>query len=195
MYSVLILAAGFSSRMKKQKALLSFNENVSFIEHIVESYFKNPACKEIVVVANKDNIENIRSSIKVKGNWRLVINPYPEKERFYSIQCGLKALKFKESVFIHNVDNPFVSQTVIGKLIKFLPQGDFCVPEYQKHGGHPILLSGKVVAKIINEDDYKQNLKNYLKKFKKIYVPVNDKNVLVNINNWDDYRQIFKQAK
>ncbi len=195
MYSVLILAAGFSSRMKKQKALLSFNENVSFIEHIVESYFKSPACKEIVVVANKDNTESIRRSIKVKGNWRLVINPYPEKERFYSIQHGLKALELKKSVFIHNVDNPFVSQTVIGKLIKLLSQGDFCVPEYQKSGGHPILLSEKVVSRIIKEDDYKQNLKNYLKKFKKIYVPVNDKNILVNINNWDDYRQFFKQAK
>ncbi len=50
-FSVIILAAGKSSRMGLPKLSLRYNENKIFIEHIVNKY-EDFRCKEIIIVEN-----------------------------------------------------------------------------------------------------------------------------------------------
>ena len=54
-HSVVILAAGKSSRMGNLKFLLKYNERFTFIEKIIDTY-QNYNCKEIVVVLNKEGV-------------------------------------------------------------------------------------------------------------------------------------------
>lgn len=192
MYSALILAAGYSTRMKKPKALLKFDENTVFIQNIVAKYLQHKLCNELVIVVNRKLAKLLYSYIPTLPELTIVVNEYPEKERFYSIQCGLKALTPLKNVFLHNADNPFVNLKTLDELILGIKDFDFAVPQYNGKGGHPILLNTKIAENIISEKNTNQNLKYYLNKFTKTYVPVNDSDILVNINNEKDYQLIFK---
>jgi molybdenum cofactor cytidylyltransferase len=191
MFSVVILAAGNSSRMKQAKALLKFDKNTVFIEHIVAEYLQHKLCNELVVVVNSKLANILQNYMADMPKLKITVNHYPEKERFYSIQCGMKALTHPENIFLHNADNPFVKQKTLDELILRIKGFDFAVPQYQGNGGHPILLSSGITSDIITEKNTNQNLKDYLKRYKKIYVPVKDKNILVNINSKNDYQQMF----
>jgi molybdenum cofactor cytidylyltransferase len=193
MFSVVILAAGNSSRMKEPKALLKFDKNTVFIEHIIAKYLQHKLCNELVVVVNSKLANLLQNYIQDMPKVKIVVNHYPEKERFYSIQCGMKALTHSENIFLHNVDNPFVNLKTLDELILRIKGFDFAVPQYQDKGGHPVLLSSGIATDIIAEKNTNQNLKEYLRKYKKNYVPVDNRNILVNINNEKDYQLMFRE--
>jgi len=188
MFSVIVLSGGFSSRMLKPKFLLDFNQK-TFIECIVEQYIKMK-CKELIIVINNKYTDLLKSLNLPGDKVQIVVNKYPEKERFYSIQCGIKELKEKEYVFLHNVDNPFVNPSTIDALIRSIKNYDFAVPTFSNRGGHPVLLNKKPVEDIVSAQNTNQNFKIFLKKYRRINVPVKDKNILVNINTQDDYRSL-----
>ncbi len=193
MFSAVILAAGYSKRMKEPKALLKFDKNTVFIEHIVVKYLQHKLCNELVVVVNS-KLANLLQNYKLDmPKLKIAVNHYPEKERFYSVQCGMKALTHPENIFLHNADNPFVNLKTLDELILRIKGFDFAVPQYQGKGGHPILLSPEIATDIIAEKNTNQNLKEYLRKYKKNYVPVDDRNILVNINNEKDYQLMFRE--
>ena len=66
---------------------------------------------------------------------------------------------------------------------------DYINPYYKNKGGHPILLSTKIIKSIITENKNDLNLKEYLKKYSQNKFNVNDKNVLVNINTINEYNK------
>ena len=193
--SVVILAAGLSSRMKFPKFLLKYDEKYTFLEHIV-SVYKSFGCAEIIIVINKrdnkliDKCTEIYNSKDVK----LVINDFPELERFYSLKLGLRKLVNKRNVFIHNADNPFVNNAILKSLLDNGSDVNFVIPVFYGKGGHPILLHKKVVVDIVKEERDNLNLKYFLKSYSKRAVKVNDRKILVNINTTQDYID-FKEQK
>ncbi len=179
--------------MKEPKALLKFDKNTVFIEHIVVKYLQHKLCNELVIVVNS-KLANLLQNYKLDmPKLKIAVNHYPEKERFYSVQCGMKALTHPENIFLHNADNPFVNLKTLDELILRIKDFDFAVPQYHDKGGHPILLSPEIATDIIAEKNTNQNLKEYLRKYKKNYVPVDDRNILVNINNEKDYQLMFRE--
>lgn len=192
-FSVVILAAGTSTRMGLPKFLLRYNDSFNFLEKIVNE-FTSFGCEEIIAVINKAGAMYLKDhELTLKGDAKIVVNHHPEWERFYSLKTGLKNLKNKkQSVFIQNVDNPFVSQSVIGALSEKSKDADYISPVFNGNGGHPILLSEKIIEDIVNskhdQADFKEFLNNYFKKT----VEVNDDKIVVNINTFEDYRNLFK---
>jgi molybdenum cofactor cytidylyltransferase len=185
--SALILAAGNSTRMGSPKFMLKFNEGKTFLENIIEGYI-NFGCKEITVVVNPKGaliLEEYKN--KMINDQKIIINSFPEKERFFSIQTGLKAIKKKDHVFIHPVDNPFIDFAVLQMLVNNRLYGDYQCPFFQDHGGHPILISGKVLDAIIKSLEIETNFKIFLKNFVQYRVIVNNPDVLYNINTNSDY--------
>ena len=186
-YSVIILAAGRSNRMGSPKFAMIYKDNRTFLDEIVDRY-DSFGCKDIIVLLNEDGITYLQNQQKkFPGNVVLVENKHLEWQRFYSIKTGVLNLKNKFPVFIHNVDNPFVNYDVLKKLLSF-PDSDYVVPAYRNHGGHPVLLSPKVCEKIAIEKQNDIVFSDFLKRFNKTKVEVNDKNILVNINTREDYR-------
>ena len=136
-FSAIILAAGKSSRMGIPKLFLKFDEENTFIEHIVNDY-QSFGCKEIVIVVNNIGNDYLnKSKIPFLDNVKIVINKHPDWHRFYSLKIGAKNLFGDLPVFIHNVDNPYVSPTVLKKLIKHSDKADYISPEFDGKGGHP----------------------------------------------------------
>lgn len=188
--SVVILAAGFSSRMKQAKFSLMFDRQQTFLEKIVQEYLTF-GCKEIIVVMNSDGIK-LKNTLQISFPEQVlfVLNKHPEKERFYSLQTGLKAISHSDYTFIQNSDNPFVNQEVLYTLFSQKDKADYIVPTYKNKGGHPILLNKYIINEISSEKN-DSNLKKYLKRFTKKQIPVNDENILLNINDREKYYSIF----
>ena len=191
-YSVIILAAGKSSRMGVPKWSLQFDEKSSFIEHIISEYHSF-GCKEILLVINETDYSSfVEKNYTLPENGEVVINYHPEWDRFYSLKIGVSKLEKNQPVFIHNVDNPFVNQDVLDQLLNNLDVADYIVPEFDGRGGHPILISQQIIQKILLRQENILHLKEFLSKFKKLKVGVNDDKVLVNINSMEEYNQYFK---
>lgn len=191
-FSAIILAAGKSSRMGIPKLSLKYDEENSFIEHIVNDY-QNFACKEIVIVVNDIGNDYLnKSKIRFLDNVKVVINKHPDWHRFYSLKIGAKSLSKIKSTFIHNVDNPFVKYEVLNKLLDYQEKADYLSPEYAGNGGHPILISKKIISDISNTKEDQIHLKKFLNQYLRLRIKVDDEKVLTNINTLEDYSRHFK---
>lgn len=186
---VIILSAGFSSRMGKPKAFLEFNDELSFIEKISQEY-QSFGVRNIIIVRN--NIDNWFDFIDKNKNIETVINKNPEKGRFSSIILGINKLIDKEFIFIQNIDNPFVNQQILSKIYNSKEKNSYVSPVYELKGGHPILVHKNIFTQILNKNNKNQNLKHILQPFKRINVLINNKNILLNINTQEDYYKHIK---
>jgi len=189
--SVIILAAGRSGRMGKQKFALKFNKKKTFLEEIIDKY-NSFGCNEIIVILNAEGKELFdKTNPKFPGNVKIAINKHPELERFYSLKTGLNYLKNKNKVFVHNVDNPLIEADVLKSLFSYSNEDDYYVPVYKGRGGHPVLLSKNVVEDILAENDITTNLRDFLNRYDSKRIEVESDKVLVNINTEEEYRIYF----
>lgn len=193
--SVVILAAGFSSRMKQAKFALKFDKKRTFLEKITQEYIVF-GCKEIVVVLNNESLAlTVQLNLSFPENVKIILNKYPERERFYSLQIGLRALKDSSHVFIHNVDNPFVDQDILTSLYKQRDKADYIVPTYKGKGGHPILITSLICHNITTEKDYNHNFKEYLRKYRNKKIGILNQFITKDFNDQNEYKSIFNKLK
>lgn len=191
-YSVIILAAGKSSRMGIPKWSLRFDEKTSFIEHIISEYHSF-GCKEIILVINETDYSSfVEKKFTLPDNFKLVINKYPEWDRFYSLKLGVEKLSINQLVFIQNIDNPFVNHDLLINLLVNSENADLVVPEFDGRGGHPILVNQQIIITIKNNQENILQLKEFLNQFVKKKMTVSDERILVNINQLIDYQKYFR---
>ncbi|MCF8366199.1 MAG: NTP transferase domain-containing protein [Bacteroidales bacterium] len=178
--------------MGRPKFGLKLPEGKSFLEHLVMEYY-NFGCEEIIVVINMEALKYLKESpLNNSVNLKWVVNQTPESGRFGSVQCGVKALKTKNPVFIHNVDNPYARRETLKKLSENHIGFDFAKPVFDGKGGHPILIGEKIIQAIMHETRTSISLRSFLKQFSLMEVDVKDPNVLININSIEEYQQFFK---
>jgi len=188
---VIILAGGFSSRMNYPKAWLPYNESESFLSHIVNEYEKF-GCKKIVVVLNNQFFTDRSDELsELREKATVVKNLFPGNGRTFSIQLALEHVDELDFAFIHNVDNPFVESETLKRLSEERNVEGFTSPRYLGKGGHPILLSKKVISKL-SKYNPQRNLKEILAFIPRIQVEVEDESILYNINTPADYEQYFQ---
>lgn len=190
-YSAIILSAGKSSRMGVPKFSLKFNETTTFLENIINEYSKF-GCSEIVVVLNPDSASYFKQlGLNLPLNSKIIINEHPEWERFYSLKLGAKALDFPANTFVSNIDNPFVNQDVLKCLASNGEGFNYVNPTFNGKGGHPFLISEKVIVDLINEEQDQIHLKEFLSRYTRKSVEVNDDKILVNINTEEEFKRLF----
>lgn len=199
--AAIILAAGGSGRMGVPKLSLDFRLGVSdlsggyhtaigFLEQCV-SQFLLFGCSKVIVVVNREGfrwIEDHRPAIGTKAC--LVLNSYPERGRLFSLQLGIEKSGKRHGLFIHNVDNPFVSQKVLYSMWEVSREHedfDYISPRYKGQGGHPIMVSKRVIRPIIEAPSH-ENLKQLLSAYARKDVEVHDPNILLNINTMEEYQ-------
>ncbi|MDP2423223.1 MAG: NTP transferase domain-containing protein [Bacteroidales bacterium] len=188
-FSVVVLAAGQSQRMGQEKFALEFAGGISFLDHIIAEY-KKLGCRSVVVVVNPKGKIDLESITKRWPAEVLVtVNPNPEHGRFLSIKTGLKHLQEDDFVFIQNVDSPSISIEVLSALLNEIGNAEYTHPDYRGKGGHPVLLTKKVVHAILLKKSDNMVLKDFLVKFRKVHTEVDDERVLTNINTLDEYKR------
>lgn len=184
-YSAIILSAGKSSRMGVHKFSLKYNATTTFLENLINQ-FNSFGCEEIIVVLNPDGMTFLEQlNLTLPSNVKVVINEHPEWERFYSLKlAALRFSKFKPT-FVSNIDNPFIDLKVLESLAK--SDAEYTYPVFNGRGGHPFLISGKVIADLTSEPKDEMHLKEFLGRYSKSAIDVDDERILLNINTFDDY--------
>lgn len=191
-FPAIILSAGFSSRMGEQKLFLPFGSGETFLSRLI-SVYENYGCAEIVVVANEKGVERIEKSPDLARNVKLVCNNHPEWTKFYSLQLACRELYEFEAAFVQNIDNPYTNKEVLSVLEKAFGRADYILPEYINKGGHPFLISSNVIHQISAHYNHQEHLKQFLKQFKYLRIPVQDRQILANINTPEAYQEWFKR--
>jgi CTP:molybdopterin cytidylyltransferase MocA len=184
--AVVILTAGLSERMGIPKHELRFSEELTILENIIRVYHNFVASQIVLVINDRDDFSKYYNEEDLK----IVVNKNPEYGRFHSIQLGLKEIN-ETSVFLQNIDNPFVSPGLLITLENGIEEADFAVPVHEGKGGHPVLLSQRIIQKVVADFDKDEKLNSVLKHFMRKDVPMHDPYILANINTEEDYRKYF----
>ncbi len=191
--SVIILAAGYSSRMGSPKFALSLDSQTNFLENIIQQYFKI-GTQNIIIVINSEGEKYLeRHPLKISEPIQFIINKHPELERFHSIKLGLSAIKKTSYAFIHPTDLPVVKPETLEMIYKNKEEANFVKPVFQNNGGHPILLSPLLIDKIVKEKSEQWKLNEFLKAYSSFSVEVDDAGVLDNINTWEEYMRFIER--
>lgn len=148
MITGIVLAAGFSRRMKGLNKLLFEINGKSIIEHVIENCLESGLDELILVYKDKELKE-----ISNKYNIRSVYNGNSEKGQSTSLIAGINALRDETDacVFILG-DMPFVDKEVIDELISNYKEnkGTIAVPLYEGKRGNPVLFDKKYYNEILN---------------------------------------------
>jgi len=186
-----ILAAGSSSRMGTPKPFLRFDDQFTFLEQIVHTYFVFGVHRIFIVVNRNFKVDAEMVRFSLPANSKIIVNRYPERGRLYSLQLGLKANGNRSPAFVQNVDNPCISSGILSSLFTGLKDNEVTVPEFAGRKGHPVLLGKNAITAISENPDFRMNLRDFLQQFKTAVIPVNDDGILININTLKEYRNYF----
>src|SRR6266853_3099114 len=144
-----ILAAGESLRMGREKALLPWPRQAvdtgateTFLSAAIRLFFSH--VNEVLVVVGKN--ESALSPVIYANGASLVINPDPARGQFSSLQVGLREVlnRGRDGAMVTLVDRPPAEVETIQQLRAAFLGGDeqtwAVVPEYGGKHGHPFVI-------------------------------------------------------
>ena len=194
MISVILLAAGRSTRMGYPKMLLRWG-NVTVLERVI-SVFGNAGMEDILIVTGGAHaqVKDIVLECSKRYPVRSVYNKdYMDGEMLASIQCGLRNLTKKNigAAMIGLGDQPQAQERSVQLLQEVFHRTNspLVVPSFQMRRGHPWLL-----ARPLWEDFMGMNRgrtpRDFLNMHSKDiqYIPVDSPSILADLDTPEDYR-------
>ena len=189
----IVLAAGESSRMGRDKALLPW-QNGTFLEAAVRSL--RPHVDLVIVVVGK-NADLLRPVVYALGE-SVIENPAPEQGQFSSLQIGLRETlsRGRDAAIVTLVDRPAANEATVAALKqRFLdvdPHGIWAaVPEYDGRHGHPIVLGRRMVEALLVApvtSTARDVMHAHQQEIE--YLPVADPMVVANVNTPEDFERL-----
>jgi CTP:molybdopterin cytidylyltransferase MocA len=197
-FAGLILAAGESSRMGRDKALLPWppkSENGSpsdetFLSAAIRALSDQTDFVLVVVGKNQAALTPVIYACGAS----LVVNPDPSRGQFSSLQLGLQEVlnRGRDAAMITLVDRPPLSVASLKTLRQAFDQEDetvwAVVPEFAARHGHPYLVGREMIEAFLQAPptstarDVEHAQQQHVQ-----YVHVEDPLVPVNINTPEDY--------
>lgn len=189
----IVLAAGESSRMGRDKALLPWRGS-TFLAGAIASFQSH---SDLVIVVAGKNAERLRPVVDAVGAF-LVINPEPEQGQFSSLRVGVQAVldRGRDAALITLVDRPPAdSKTVAQLCARFAAAAEAgiwaVVPQYAGRHGHPIVVGREMITAFLQapptasareiEHQHQPQIE---------YVAVDDPAVVLNVDTPDDYNRL-----
>jgi molybdenum cofactor cytidylyltransferase len=208
-FAGVILAAGQSSRMGRDKALLpwppatsqpnspQFSNGDTFLSSTIRSL--SLATDFVLVVAGKN--EAVIAPIVFANGASLVVNPDPDRGQFSSLQAGLQEVlnRGRDTAIITLVDRPPASAATVQALRQFFETSGedvwTVIPEFASHRGHPYIAGREMIEAFLqapasaNAREVMQQAQAHIR-----YIPVNDSAIAMNINSPEDYAALRTQS-
>jgi molybdenum cofactor cytidylyltransferase len=196
-FAGVILAAGGSSRMGRDKALLPWNGTTSLSAAIERL---KPHTQLVIVIAGA-NAKVLAPEVYARGAF-LVVNPEPERGQFSSLRVGLHEVlnRGRDAAVVTLVDRPPASAPTMDALMAAFTkhfEGDdgtwAVVPQCEGKHGHPIVIGREMIEAFLRADaastarDVEHANQAHIE-----YVAVQDANVIANINTPEDYQSLGK---
>lgn len=200
-FAGVILAAGDSSRMGTDKALLPCPPStgsrspsgLTFLSAAIHSL--SVSTDFVVVVAGKN--EAALAPIAYAHGASIVINPDPSRGQFSSLRVGLREVlnRGRDAAIITLVDRPPANMATVQSLREaFEAAGNevwAVVPEFSGKHGHPFLAGREMIEAFLHAppDSTTRGVEHQHQAHIR-YVTVDDPNVTLNINTPDDYARL-----
>ena len=208
-FAGIILAAGDSSRMGRDKALLLWppaTEKMSEEARSGETFLSaairslSPATDFVLVVVGK-NMGPLAPVIYAEGA-SLVVNEAPARGQFSSLQVGLQEAlnRGRDAAMVTLVDRPPVNPATLKMLrhaFSIAKENIWAVvPEYSGKHGHPYLIGREMITKFLEVPptsvarDVEHANQVHIQ-----YVPVDDPLIVLNINTPEDYAALLERIQ
>jgi molybdenum cofactor cytidylyltransferase len=196
-FAGVILAAGESSRMGRDKALLPWPPAAAAgaaSETLLSAAIRSllSVCDFVAVVAGKN--EAALAPIVYAEGASLVVNPDPARGQFSSLHVGLQAVlnRGRDAAMITLVDRPPVGSATLRRLHDAFENSDpqiwAVVPEFQGRHGHPYLAGREMIEAFLRAplaSTARQVEHAHPARIQ--YLTVDDPAVAMNINTPDEY--------
>lgn len=195
-----ILAAGQSSRMGGDKALLPWppaSHGPAAGTFLSAAIRRLTPYNDLVIVVVGKNEADLAPVVYANGGF-LVVNPEPDRGQFSSLQVGLREVlnRGRDSAMITPVDRPPVKSETVEKLVErfatSLAAGKWAlIPEFEGKHGHPLLAGRELIEAFLKAPsssaarDIEHQLKEHID-----YFPVNDPFVALNVDTPEDYARL-----
>ena len=180
MAECIILAGGKSTRMGTNKMLLDYKGH-PLLWYTIQSV--KPFVSRIIVVTGKYDQE-IREALK-KENVDFIYNKDYELGMFSSVLTGVRVTK--DDFMVIPGDCPFIKKETFKKILS--GNGDIRYPKCGDLEGHPLYISKKYKQELLGCSlDF--NLKMFRDSKNYEIINVEDKNIIINLNEFLDYQNI-----
>jgi molybdenum cofactor cytidylyltransferase len=192
-----ILAAGESSRMGRDKALLPWPPNgttETFLSAAIQLLFSH--VDVVLVVVGKN--EPVLAPIIYANGASLVINQDPERGQFSSLRTGLQEVlnRGRDAAIITLVDRPPIRPETLAALEAAFEKATdrrkwAVIPEYKGKHGHPILAARELLEAFLRapETSNAQEVE-HAHQSEIEYVAVDDSLVAFNIDTPEQYASL-----
>lgn len=190
MICAIVLAGGESRRMGQPKMLLQWGA-VTVLEQVI-AVLRAAGVDEIEVVsgAARKDVEDLCQRQKV----RTVFNAaFSRDEMLGSLQEGLRgAGEGAEAALVTLGDQPQIQAATVRAVLKEFQESksQLIVPSYQKHRGHPWLVSRPLWDEILQmgaPDSPREFLNRHAAEIR--YVEIESPSILMDIDTPEDYKK------
>jgi|SRR5581483_30890 len=202
-----ILAAGESSRMGRDKALLPWPpqpaaataSSETFLTAAIDLLDKH---SDMVIVVAGKNANNLAPLVYASSAF-LMVNPAPELGQFSSLQVGLQEVlnRGRDAAIVTLVDRPPARAETLEQLQRafvdaYAREKWAVIPEFDGKHGHPILIGREMMHAFLSapptavareiEHQHQARIE---------YVAVDDPLVTVNVDTPADYESLLQRVK
>ena len=189
----LILAAGFSSRMKDFKPLMKIGRHNPL--EILIRHFKKAGVDDIFVVTGFQ-AELLSDFLRDEGV-HAVYNEKFEEGMFSSIQAGVRAAyeNGNDCFLMTPVDVPLIPPYIIKALLNRYAKapGRFIVPCYEGKKGHPLLIPAAFAPEVL-ECSGENGMKSVTSRHEKemIYLETNCESIMLDMDTQEAYANLIE---
>jgi molybdenum cofactor cytidylyltransferase len=190
----MIFAAGESTRMGRDKALLDF-QGSTFLNRLIALFL--PRVDPLVVVLGH-HAASIRKTISADPSHparvQVVINEQYKQGMLSSFQAGIRALPTEVSAALFTlVDHPAVRASTLDQLLETFERRQplLVIPRHQEQRGHPV-VAARVILEEILALPAGSSPKNVIRahRAETSFVDIDDPGVVTDVDSPGEYEEL-----
>ncbi|WP_069998527.1 molybdenum cofactor cytidylyltransferase [Cellulosilyticum sp. I15G10I2] len=189
MINAIIMASGYSSRMKQNKLLLEYRGK-TLIQQTVDTILKCNFSQVILVVRNNELLQ-----LKTNNSLKVIENKNAYRGISESIKLGLKYADDCDGYMFFTIDQPLLDPIIINKLVHSFDEDQHAivVPRYRGKRGSPVIFPKRFKQELMDlEGDTggKIIINRYLEQVR--FVEINDEKSLFDVDTQEDYKKLLQ---
>jgi molybdenum cofactor cytidylyltransferase len=196
-FAGVILAAGDSTRMGQDKALLPWLGG-TFLSAAIDML--KPVTELVIVVGGK-NTNSLLPTIYQKSAF-LTENHHTERGQFSSLKIGLQEVlnRGRDTAIIALVDRPAANVATVRNIKKHflesIESGTWAtVPEFEGKHGHPFIAGREMIERFLRapQDATARDVEHAAQQHIS-YLPVHDPNVTMNVDTPEEFERLVQHG-
>jgi molybdenum cofactor cytidylyltransferase len=196
MIPAVILAAGFSTRMGRDKALLDVPGDGCFLSRLTRT-FLSAGCSRVIAVVGAGAVERIAAVVEREAlPVTLVLNPDPSRGQLSSLREAITGLApgTPRGILVCPVDQPLVTEQTVALLLEAWSRTLAPVVRPSRAGrhGHPVVFDARMLPELMAAD-LNGGARSVVRAHaaETLDVEVEDPGAFDDLDTPEDYRRVF----